>query len=231
MNPAIFTPFRFFGDGLALDLQRHYQIPTVPVINDFPALAQVLETAAINCVLVDVTQGIDSEQLRQLVGEWPAVRWVALGVRHEAKEIVRYARDGFSAYVNWQADLTRMHQVLDDVMAGRMNCTPEAASELMRALFLQANRPMQEEGPSASLTPRECDVLRQISLGLSNKEIARSLNLSLATVKHHVHNVLEKLQVTRRGEAMRKARAAPWIAGVVRLTQGESAERGLVATG
>ena len=231
MKPAVFTPLRFFGDGLALDLKLHYQLTTVPVVTNFPRLAQVLESDGVDCVLVDVTQGLDSEQVQQLAGEWPAVRWVALGLRHEEKEIVRFARDGFGAYVNWHADLTHLHQVLDDVMAGRMNCTPEAAAELMRALFLQTNRPSKEDTPSASLTPRECDVLRHISLGLSNKEIARSLNLSLATVKHHVHNVLEKLNVTCRAEAMRKARAAPWIAGVVRLAKNESVERSVAATG
>lgn len=231
MKPAVFTPLRFFGDGLALDLQRHYQVATVPVVGDFPGLAKILESDGIDCVLVDVTLGVDSEQVRQLAGEWPAVRWVALGVQHEEKEIVRFARDGFGAYVNWQADLMRLHQVLDDVMAGRMNCTPEAAAELMRALFMRADHPVMRDAPCAGLTPRECDVLRQISMGLSNKEIARSLNLSLATVKHHVHNVLEKLHVTRRAEAMRKARAAPWIAGVVRLANNDSANREMVATG
>ncbi len=231
MNPVVFTPLRFFGDSLALDLQRHYQLNCVPVVSDFPALSRVLESDAIDCVLVDISHGLDSEQIRQLAGEWPAVHWVALGVQHEEKEIVRFARDGFGAYVNWQADLPRLHQVLDDVMAGRMNCTPEAATELMRALFLQAARPAREEAPCAGLTPRECDVLRQISIGLSNKEIARSLNLSLATVKHHVHNVLEKLHVTRRADAMRKARAAPWIAGVVRLSKIESANQSMVETG
>ncbi len=230
MKPAVFTPLRFFGDGLALDLQRHYLLAAVPVVGDFPALALVLESKEVDCVLVDVTQGIDSEQLQQLVGDWPAVRWVALGLRHEEKEIVRYARDGFGAYVNWHADLSHLHQVIDDVMAGRMNCTPEAAAELMRALFLQTNRPAKEDAPCASLTPRECDVLRQICLGLSNKEIARSLNVSLATVKHHVHNVLEKLHVTRRAEAMRKARAAPWIAGMVRMAKNEASHQGVTAT-
>ncbi len=221
MKPAVFTPIRFFGEGLALDLQRHYHFATVPVAWDYPHLAKVLDEAAVDCVLVDVTQGFDAEQMQQLAGEWPAVRWVALGVKHEEKEIVRYARAGFSAYVNWQADLGQLHQVLDDAMAGRMNCTPEVAAELMRALFQQANSPSKTETPSICLTPRECDVLRQISLGLSNKEIARSLNLSLATVKHHVHNVLEKLHVSRRADAMRKARAAPWIAGIVRLAKND----------
>ena len=44
------------------------------------------------------------------------------------------------------------------------------------------------------------------------KEIGTSLCLSVATVKHHVHHILEKLKLTRRAQAMRKVRDAPWIA-------------------
>jgi DNA-binding NarL/FixJ family response regulator len=47
---------------------------------------------------------------------------------------------------------------------------------------------------------------------MSNKEIARDLSLSLATVKHHVHHVLQKLGLPRRAQAMRRVREAPWIA-------------------
>ena len=62
------------------------------------------------------------------------------------------------------------------------------------------------------LTRREGEVLKLIGQGMSNKEIARDLNLSLATVKHHVHHVLQKLGLPRRAQAMRRVREAPWIA-------------------
>ena len=81
----------------------------------------------------------------------------------------------------------------------------------MRALFNhqgQAYAPVNDN----HLTARETQVLRMLGRGLSNKEIAREMKLSGATVKYHVHNVLTKLQVSRRIEAMRKIREAPWIA-------------------
>lgn len=63
--------------------------------------------------------------------------------------------------------------------------------------------------PSASsyqLTPRETQIVELIDRGFSNKEIARELNVAVPTVKNHVHNILEKLQVRRRGEAAAKVR-------------------------
>jgi DNA-binding NarL/FixJ family response regulator len=55
--------------------------------------------------------------------------------------------------------------------------------------------------PAARLTYRELEVLRLVACGLSNKEIASRLGVALSTVKNHVHNILEKLQVVHRHEA------------------------------
>ena len=55
-------------------------------------------------------------------------------------------------------------------------------------------------------------MLELLGHGLSNKEIGNQLCLSVATVKHHVHRVFEKLKLSRRAQAMRRVRDAPWIA-------------------
>jgi two-component system, NarL family, nitrate/nitrite response regulator NarL len=62
------------------------------------------------------------------------------------------------------------------------------------------------------LTRRESEVLVFPGRGLSNKEIGCELRLSVATVKHHVHHILEKLKLERRAQAMRRVRDAPWLA-------------------
>jgi type VI secretion system protein VasG len=63
-----------------------------------------------------------------------------------------------------------------------------------------------EPDPHLLLTPREREIAALIDLGLSNKEIARRLSLSALTVKNHVHRILEKLQVSRRGQAAARLR-------------------------
>ena len=70
----------------------------------------------------------------------------------------------------------------------------------------------RQRPPEAALTSREQHIIALIDRGLSNKEIARQLKISLPTVKNHVHNILEKLQVRRRGAAaalLREAALAP----------------------
>jgi DNA-binding NarL/FixJ family response regulator len=98
-----------------------------------------------------------------------------------------------------------------DAISGRLACPAEISSGLLRALF-RAEARSADPDDDTPLTNREGNVLQLIGRGLTNKEIARELNLSVATVKHHVHNVLEKLKLPRRAHAMRRVRERPWIA-------------------
>jgi DNA-binding NarL/FixJ family response regulator len=61
-------------------------------------------------------------------------------------------------------------------------------------------------GQASNLTMRELQVVRLIDQGLSNKQIALQLEIELSTVKHHVHHILEKLEVARRSEAVARLR-------------------------
>ena len=81
-------------------------------------------------------------------------------------------------------------------------CAPEASHRLAT---LQTELPADQEG---CLTRREREVLTLIELGWSNKQIAQNLCIEVRTVKNHVHNLLEKLRVTRRGEAAARVRSA-----------------------
>jgi DNA-binding NarL/FixJ family response regulator len=92
------------------------------------------------------------------------------------------------------------------VTRGEFLCSPGTAATLLRRVAaLAAERHTADNG--ARLTPREQQVVRLIDEGLSNKEIARRLSIEVRTVKNHVHSILEKLQVRRRGEAAARMRA------------------------
>ena len=108
------------------------------------------------------------------------------------------------------ASIDALCNSLLEIVAGRLACPPEISGGLLRALF-RPEPASTEPDRNLALTRRESEVLELLGRGFSNKEIANELCLSVATIKHHVHHVLEKLQLQRRAQAMRRVRDAPWL--------------------
>jgi two-component system, NarL family, nitrate/nitrite response regulator NarL len=214
MNIIVVTPVRLLGDGLISCLSNRSGVNSVTIAHDFAALREALLSSRIDAVLVDVTQGIDLFDVRTISTGWPDVHLVALGLNEQRKDVIACGRNGFAGYVARDASVDALCEALTDVVAGRLSCPPEISGGLFRALCGSAPQPVVSE-PDPALTRRETEVLQLIGRGLSNKEIGSELYLSVATVKHHVHRILEKLRLTRRADAMRRVQDTPWI---VRLT-------------
>ena len=182
----------------------------IAVVNDLENLRDTLATTDTDVVLIDVTQGVDLFDVRAIASEWPNMPFVALGLTEQRQEVIRCGRAGFAGYVARDASIDELCSSLFEIVAGRLACPPEISGGLLRALFRREPNPV-EPNPSLALTRRESEVLELLGRGFSNKEIANELCLSVATVKHHVHHVLEKLQLQRRAQAMRRVRDAPWL--------------------
>jgi two-component system nitrate/nitrite response regulator NarL len=210
MNIVVLTPVRLLGDGLAVCCNQHPGITVTAVVNDLVLLRQALATASVDLVLIDVTQGIDLYDVRALAAERHDIALVALGLTEQRHDVIRCGRAGFTGYIARDATVETLCASLLDIAAGRLACPAEISCGLLHALF-RGDAPAPEAAPDRSLTSRESDVLQLIGRGLSNKEIARELAISLSTVKHHVHNILDKLQLQRRAQAMRRVRDAPWL--------------------
>ncbi len=211
MRIAVVTPIRLFGEGLTASFLNHAEFAIEATVPDLAGLRQILKTTGVSIILIDVTQGIDLDEVRAIATEHTDIALVALGLNEDRHDVVRCGRAGFSGYISRGASFEELCRALSDVASGRLACSAEISGGLLRALFCmerQADAIDTDEG----LTRREGEVLKLIGQGLSNKEIARDLNLSLATVKHHVHHVLQKLGLPRRAQAMRRVREAPWIA-------------------
>lgn len=211
MNIIVLSPVRLLGDGLAACLSSRPDMSALAVVNDLASLSDLLATTEIQVVLIDVTQGIDLFDVRAIAVEWPDVALVALGLNEQRQEVIKCGRAGFAGYVARDASIDTLCKSLSEIVAGRLACPPEISGGLLRALF---RRDPRTDTPDLdyALTRRESEVLHLLGRGLSNKEIGCELSLSVATVKHHVHHVLEKLKLSRRAQAMRRVRDAPWIA-------------------
>lgn len=212
LNIIILTPVRLFGEGLATCISRRPEMSVRAVISDLESLRVQLSSSDVQLVLVDVTQGLDLFDLRAISHEWNAVYFVALGLTEQRQAVVQCGRSGFSGYVTRDSSIDGLCAALSDTVAGRLACPPEISGGLLRALFRKEQGGGAEPDLDLALTRRESEVLERLGRGLSNKEIGEDLCVSVATVKHHVHHVLEKLKLQRRAQAMRRVRDAPWLA-------------------
>jgi DNA-binding NarL/FixJ family response regulator len=135
--------------------------------------------------------GIDGvETTRRIAARAPSVKVIALTASTDEARMMGVFRAGATGYVRKDADPEILLAAIRSVARGKTFIDPSVGRTIVRAADSQDD-----------LTPRERDVLRQLALGRSNKEIADALGIADQTVKTHVGNVLSKLQVENRAQA------------------------------
>jgi two-component system, NarL family, nitrate/nitrite response regulator NarL len=155
-------------------------------------------------VLLDISAGLAAA--RELCNAVPDVALVVLSVDDSDESVIACAETGVAGFVTTDTSLEGLMATVLCVAGGGTRCSPRATAALMRRVAVLSGR--QHPVPSrARLTPRERQIVGLIDQGLSNKQIARELQIELATVKNHVHSILEKLCVERRGAAAAAFRA------------------------
>jgi len=170
-------------------------------------------------VLVDMAIGGSRAALLHIMELAPGTPIVALGVAELEGDVLACAEAGVAGYVPRDGSIEDLVAAIQCAARGELLCTPRMAGSLLRRVAAlaaeQGHRP-----PALTLTGREREVVLLIDQGLSNKDIARQLGIEVATVKNHVHNLLEKLQVHRRSEAAARHRN---LVGTRRLREGSGA--------
>jgi DNA-binding NarL/FixJ family response regulator len=132
---------------------------------------------------------------------YPSAIVVLVGSDYADDELVFLIEAGVQAYTSANASLEELVHTITAVQRGESTCSPQLGALVAARIALLARSPKSSLQPS--LTGREKQILQLVAAGLSNKEIAQQLSISLHTVKIHVHRILEKLQVRRRREAAR----------------------------
>jgi len=161
------------------------------------------ERAAPDVVLLDVRMpkksGIEAcTAIKQAV---PAAKIIMLTVSDEEADLYEAVKGGASGYLLKDSSIEEVAQAVRVVADGQSLISPSMAIKLIDE-FKQMSKPERATGPALRLTERELDVLRLVAQGHSNKEIASRLFISENTVKNHVRNMLEKLQLHSRMEAV-----------------------------
>ena len=139
----------------------------------------------------------------------PSVRLVAFALAEVDQAVFECAAAGFDGYVPRESAAEDVYRAVLDVADGRMHCAPHITAAMFGRLA-DLLRPSVTR--LSVLTMREREILELAEQGCSNKEIARRLAISSATVKNHMHSVLQKLQVSRRGQAAARLRSGPFDA-------------------
>jgi two-component system nitrate/nitrite response regulator NarL len=135
----------------------------------------------------------------------PVTRIVMLTVSEEEEHLLTALRAGARAYVLKGVSGRDLIAIVRGVWAGEVYVTPALATSLLLEMTRPAPGGSAGEralaSPLEDLTEREHEILELVAGGLSNKEIGQQLHLTEKTVKHHMTNILQKLQVRNRVEA------------------------------
>jgi len=197
---------RLLREGLAFMLAEEDGLEVVGAAeNGIDALAQMRDLRP-DVALIDIgipgKDGIEvTKTLRQDV---PTVKVIILGMLDVTNEIMACIEVGAAGYVLKEASFDYLVETIRSANRGESFCSPQVAASLFSRVAELAGDQIPES--SVKLTPREIQIVNTIAEGLSNKEIAQRLSIEVQTVKNHVHNVLDKLQLHTRLEAVQYAR-------------------------
>ncbi len=183
--------------GLTLFLKSYDDMLMVAEADGGEAAIELCATSMPDVVLMDMKMpGMDGVTATRLIHkQYPGVRVIALTSFKEGNLIHNALQAGAIGYLLKDVTADELVRAIRAAKAGRPSLSPEAAEVLVQA----SN---ESPRPGGDLTERERQVLEQMAKGMNNTQIAANLVISPSTVKSHVSNILSKLSVTSRSEAV-----------------------------
>lgn len=194
-----------FRRGLMMVLEDDDYIEVLGEATDGNEAVELAVAHAPDVVLMDVrmpgVSGIDAT--RAISAALPGTRIVMLTVSDEEDDLFAAVKAGAAGYLLKEISIEEVSAAIHSVMNGQSLVTPSMASKLLSEfsnLSQRGARAGADGGPR--LTARELEVLRHVAEGQTNKVIAEQLGIAENTVKNHVRNILEKLHLHSRMEAV-----------------------------
>jgi DNA-binding NarL/FixJ family response regulator len=194
------------GNVIAAALEDEPDIQVVGRTTSIDEALQIIQENVVDVALVSTRlpdQG--ALKLTHAITEFaPSTKVLALGLTEEKKRVLRYVEAGATGYVLKDDSLDDMIRTVHAAVEGKVFVSPKIAAAMMERLSDLAQMFSGIENSvtdDAGLTPREIEVLEMIGQDMTNQQIAEELVIEVGTVKNHVHSILEKLNVSSRGEA------------------------------
>jgi two-component system nitrate/nitrite response regulator NarL len=210
LGVLIVSEVRFLLESLAETLGR---ASGIHICGQSATLAQAISAARTlqpAIVLLDVAFPSGTGAAAQLSAAIPESSVVALALVETEENVLAWAEAGVAGYVPNTASVVDLMLLIKQISRGEQTCSSRIAGSLLRRVASSGGR-TGSGAPvltKALLTRREAQILGLVGEGLSNKEIARRLSISLGTTKSHVHNLLGKLSVQRRADVIPRSHAA-----------------------
>jgi two-component system nitrate/nitrite response regulator NarL len=205
LRVLIVSDVRVVQEGLNCLLAQRAEIEVVSAVDMLRASDEIARLLP-DVVLFDAARQDSVDFVKTLVASAPQSKIVAFGVKETAEEFLALAAAGTAGYVRDSAESDDVVNVLEQVMCDELPCSPRAAASLYRRVATLSQGSDALNGVAVPLSRRELQIAHLIDCGLTNKEIGRQLGIEAATVKNHVHNICEKLEVHRRGEVAGRIR-------------------------
>jgi two-component system NarL family response regulator len=192
-----------FRRGLALVLESEDGIEVVAEAADGASAVTLAEAHRPDVVLMDVRMpaagGVDAT--RAIIAAVPSTKVLMLSVSDAEEDLYESVKAGASGYLLKEVSIDEVAGAIRSVVTGQSPISPVMASKLL-AEFNTLARAADDKASAPRLTDRELQVLNLVARGLSNREVAEQLFIAENTVKNHVRNILEKLQLHSRMEAV-----------------------------
>lgn len=207
----IFSDIRIYCEGLSRILSNQDVIEAVDADNNLEDAVLKIEQLMPDMILVDMAMPHSCDFARQVGHLFPQLKIVAIAVPADEQNIIECAEAGISGYVAREATVHELIKTVISAENGEFCCPPHIAAALFNKVQNMARKAkknylsVSDLRPGAAfqdLTRREKQILGLMTDGLSNKEIARVLVIEVSTVKNHVHNILVKLEVHSRIQAV-----------------------------
>jgi DNA-binding NarL/FixJ family response regulator len=200
---------RIFRECLASVLSANGNIALDQVDYEDPDVMTSISSENPDVVLIDrnLPEQLALELTRQIHDQPSGPGVVLLTHASSHEDLIECFTVGAHGCVEEDASLQDLQDAIEKVAGGGIYCSHGLVHTMFHRVAQQARQGSRRaDNGEASLTPRELEIVRLIGDHLSNKQIAKRLSVSLYTVKNHVHNVVEKLHVSGRYEAVDYAR-------------------------
>jgi len=195
---------RLLRDEISAMLKKQKDMNVVAAIDNLENIAQKLGDLNPDIIVLELGLRIqDSIQVTKLIkGLFGKIKIIVIDINPLQADLFEYVKAGVSGFVLKDAGINEFIKAIRKVNEGfkvlPSGLTGSLFSQIVSKTMLVPKT--SEIGDVVNMTKREKQVIELIADGLSNKEIAQKLNLSMYTVKSHVHNILEKLALQSRVE-------------------------------